>query len=120
MKYRRRFQIIADIIGVAEQGAKKTKIMYLANLSYRLLTKYLADTVKIGFIEEGDGGYRSTDKGRIFLEKYGEFSSKYSKLASDFEGLKFEMEVLERMCSEGRGKGKGNSSSRRKISEVLT
>jgi len=118
VKYRRRFQIIADIISAAEQGAKKTRIMYFANLSYKLLTKYLQDTVRVGFIQEDGGGYRATDKGRIFLEKYGEFSSKYSKLASDFEGLKFEMEVLERMCS--RGRGKGNNSSRRKLSEVLS
>jgi predicted transcriptional regulator len=120
VKYRRRFQIIADIVSAAENGAKKTRIMYFANLSYKLLTKYLADTVRVGFIQEDGDGYRATDRGKIFLEKYGEFSSKYSKLASDFEGLKFEMEVLERMCTHGRNRGRGNNSSRRKLSEVLT
>jgi predicted transcriptional regulator len=120
MKYRRRFQIIADVIRVADNGAKKTRIMYFANLSYRLLTKYLEDTLKVGFIQEDGDGYRTTDKGRLFLEKYGEFSSRYSKLANDFEALKFEMEALERMCSQARGKNKGVNSSRRKINEVLS
>jgi predicted transcriptional regulator len=119
VKYRRRYQIIADIVRAAEKGAKKTKIMYFANLSYRLLQKYLDDSLKVGFIQESEGGYESTDRGRLFLEKYAEFSSKYSKLVNDFEALKFEMEVLERMCgSNVDGNGKVNSF-RRKSSEVL-
>jgi len=119
MKYRRRFQIIADIISVAENGAKKTRIMYFANLSYKLLTKYLEDTVKVGFIQGDDSGYKTTGKGRLFLEKYTQFSSKYSKLVNDLEALKFEMEVLERMCTEGHNRSRSNNS-RRKISEILT
>jgi predicted transcriptional regulator len=119
VKYRRRFQIIADIIHVAEKGAKKTKIMYFANLSYKLLQKYLDDSLRVGFIQESGDGYESTDKGRLFLEKYAEFSSKYARLVNDFEALKFEMEVLERMCgSNVGGEGKA-SSSRRKLSEVF-
>lgn len=119
MKYRRRFQIIADIISVAENGAKKTRIMYFANLSYKLLTKYLEDTVKVGFIQADDSGYKTTGKGRLFLEKYAQFSSKYSKFVNDLEALKFEMEVLERMCTEGHNRSRSNNS-RRKISEILT
>ena len=103
MKYRRRFEIIADVISAAQNGTKKTKIMYFANLSYRLLTKYLEDTVSVGFIQEIANGYRTTEKGRIFLEKYAQFSSKYSKLVSDFEALKFDMEALERMCTSTEG-----------------
>jgi predicted transcriptional regulator len=119
VKYRRRYQIIADIVSAAEKGAKKTKIMYFANLSYKLLQKYLDDSLKVGFIQESGGGYESTDRGRLFLEKYAEFSSKYSKLVNDFEALKFEMEVLERMCgSSVDGNGKVNNS-RRKLGEVL-
>ena len=119
VKYRRRFEIIADVISAAEKGAKKTRIMYFANLSYRLLKKYLEDTVKVGFIRESNMGYETTEKGKIFLEKYTEFSGKYSKLVNDFEALKFEMEVLERMCTLiGEDESK-STNARRKLSEVL-
>jgi predicted transcriptional regulator len=119
VKYRRRFEIIADVIQAAEKGAKKTKIMYFANLSYKLLQKYLDDSLAVGFIQKSGGGFESTDKGRLFLEKYAEFSSKYSKLVTDFEALKFEMESLGRMCGSYLDNGgKAASNSRRKLSEV--
>jgi len=119
VKYRRRFEIIADIISAAEKGAKKTKIMYFANLSYRLLQRYLEDSVKVGFIRESDKGYESTEKGRIFLEKFSQFSTKYSKLVNDFESLKFEMEVLERMCSSAREDEARSNNVGRKLSEAF-
>jgi predicted transcriptional regulator len=119
VRYRRRFEIIADIIHGAEKGAKKTKIMYFANLSYRLLQKYLDHSIRVGFIQESGDGYESTEKGRLFLEKYAEFSSKYSKLVNDFEALKFEMEALDRMCGSNADSGGKSGNSRRKLSEVL-
>lgn len=98
VKYRRRLEIIADILNVANKGAKKTRIMYVANLSYRLLEKYLEETVNIGFVQTNGNGYEVTEKGRCFLDRYLQFSSKYSKLERQLEDTKFEREVLERMC----------------------
>jgi len=104
VKYRRRFEIIADILNVAAvNGAKKTRIMYVANLSYRLLEKYLKETLEVDLIRSNNEGYEVTEKGRIFLEKYGEFSSKYSKLERELKALEFEREVLERMCEQVEG-----------------
>jgi len=100
VKYRRRFEIIADILNVAAQnGAKKTRIMYVANLSYGLLKKYLKETLKIGLMRPNNDGYEVTEKGRVFLERYSEFSSKYSRLNKELEALRFEIEVLEKMCA---------------------
>jgi predicted transcriptional regulator len=99
VKYRRRFEIIADILKAAENGAKKTRIMYVANLSHRLLEKYLMKTINVGFIRFNNDGYEVTDKGQLFLEMYAQFSSKYSKVQREFENMRFEMEVLERMCA---------------------
>ena len=45
-KYRNGLSIIADILHVAGSGAKKTHIMYFANLSHELLEKYLSATVQ--------------------------------------------------------------------------
>ena len=41
--YRGKLDIIADILRVVSGNAKKTQIMYQANLSYRVLQKYLAE-----------------------------------------------------------------------------
>jgi predicted transcriptional regulator len=111
-RYRRRFDIIADIISVAGRGAKKTKIMYFANLSYLLLEKYLEETVQNGFLRFGDNGYEATEKGQAFLVSYDKFSSRSSRLNRDLERLKYEAEELEKMCRHWMsGKGCGRSRS---------
>ena len=96
---RRRVDIIADILSVADKGVRKTRIMRMANLSYRLLEKYLEDTVGLGLLRADDGSYETTEKGREFLKLYIQFSSRYSKLQKDLEPLWSDLESLEKMCS---------------------
>jgi predicted transcriptional regulator len=119
-KYRRRFDIIADVLNAAGKGGKKTKIMYFANLSYLLLQKYLSETIHVGFLRFNNDGYEVTEKGLIFLEKYQEFSSKYLKAQKKFEALKFEMEALERMCSPEEARRGKLKNGRRKRLAVLS
>jgi predicted transcriptional regulator len=78
--YRRRLDIIADILLVASRGAKKTQIMYQANLSYKLLTKYLAEIRKAYLVsfERKQRCYMLTSKGLEFLERYKDYS-RYNK-----------------------------------------
>jgi len=98
-RYRRRVDIIAAILNAAgKDNVKKTKIMYSANLSYRLLQKYLNEALNLGFMQVNNDGYEVTERGRIFLEKYENFSRKYFNLERELENLRFEREVLERMC----------------------
>jgi len=97
-RYRRRFEIIGDILSVAEKSSvKKTRIMYVANLSHGLLEKYLREAVGLGFLAVNDDGYQITEKGKFFLEKYRDFSVKQSKILKQFESLRLERELLERM-----------------------
>jgi predicted transcriptional regulator len=112
-KYRDGLGIIADVLRVAGRGAKKTRIMYVANLSHELLEKYLGMTVHSGFLRLNSDGYEVTEKGQVFLEKYLAFSSRSSKLENEFQSVNFERETLKRMCqppsdhklrSAGRGK----------------
>jgi len=98
VKYRDGLRIIADILHAAGNGTKKTRIMGLSNLSYRLLEKYLRKTVQNGFLRLNADGYEVTERGQVFLEKYEDFSSRYSKLESELRSALFEREVLERMC----------------------
>lgn len=101
-KYRGRLEIIVDVLNVATKGAKKTKIMYIANLSYRLLEKYLEETVELGFMCFNNNCYEVTEKGRTFLEKYNDFSSRYQKIDSEFQKMLFERETLEKLCEPAR------------------
>ena len=74
--YRGRIDIIADILRVAEERAKKTRIMYRANLSYKVLQKYLAELTYASLIayEVASQCYLLTEKGREYLTLYKEYS----------------------------------------------
>lgn len=98
VKYRDRLEIMADILNAASLGAKKTRIMYVANLSYRLLEKYLRETIALDLLFFGSNDYEVTEKGRSFLEKYKEFSTKYSKVEGELKNMLKERQVLERLC----------------------
>lgn len=81
-QYRSRIQIAADILEIAKEGSRKTRIMYLCNLSFDLLQKYLEMLVNFDLIEVSGGSERSyvaTDKGRRFLNDYYELQ-KYSEM----------------------------------------
>jgi predicted transcriptional regulator len=105
-KYRRRFDILADIVRVAGAGARKTKIMYFANLSFALLNKYLEDALHVGFLRFTGEEYLVTKKGEAFLERYKAFSSRYSTVKADLERLEGEAEVLDKICRPRRGNSK--------------
>jgi len=98
MKYRSKLNIIADILKAAENGSKKTRIMYLANLSYRLLEKYLVKVIKADLLRHNGEVYELTEKGKIFLEKFRDYSKKVSRIRKEVEVIKFERQVLEQMC----------------------
>jgi len=69
--------IIANILSEANEGAKKTHIMYKSNLSFRQLQAYLDFLLDRGLLtmsEEGSEGnpnlLKTTAKGRAFLRAY--------------------------------------------------
>jgi predicted transcriptional regulator len=111
-RYRRRFDIVADIIRGAGQGAKKTKIMYFANLSHLLLTRYLDDAVRVGFLRLTGDEFFATTKGQKFLERYQRFSGRASHVEVDLEALQTEANELDRMCRPRRNAAKGCRRSR--------
>jgi predicted transcriptional regulator len=101
LSYRKKLDIIADMLLIAKDGAKKTKIMYGANLSYALLKKYLEEMRRAYLLsfERKNGHYVLTSKGRQFLEVYKEYSkrNKYvEKSLNDADGKK---RLLENLCS---------------------
>jgi len=94
-RYRSRIQIAADILEIARNGARKTRIMYMGNLSFDLFQRYLDLLTNFGLIEIKNGNkrtYAATEKGRQFLEDYHELR-KYSDI------VEMKKRVLERRLS---------------------
>ena len=83
-------QIVADVLEVAKDGARKTRIMFGANLSYELLELYLATLVQEDLLEQSDkkGIYRISRKGSIFLKEFSEFRKLQSLYGDKIVSLK--------------------------------
>lgn len=67
-------QILTDILNIALNGVKVTRLMYQSNLSYATLQKYLSATQKRGLIKKinnsnGSAEYFTTDRGKLLLDK---------------------------------------------------
>jgi predicted transcriptional regulator len=63
-KNRDRLSLIAAILEAAGSGSNKTRIMYQANLSFKLLEKYLDTAIEAGFVKVYGTNYVLTDYGR--------------------------------------------------------
>ena len=74
MKNRSRTEIVSNILDAANGGATKTKIMYIAFLSYNQLKDYLSVLIENNLIEylEGTRTFKTTEKGLNFLKMHNE------------------------------------------------
>jgi predicted transcriptional regulator len=59
---------------VAKTGAKKTQIVYQANLNFKIVKRYLARLIDTGMLSmfEERRLYTTTNRGMEFLEQYRE------------------------------------------------
>jgi predicted transcriptional regulator len=98
--YRGRLDIIADILHVASRNAKKTQIMYQANLSYKVLQRYLAEIMGAALIDFEDKKrcYMITDKGRGFLEAYQKYSKTNKHIEKRINDIRTKQKVLNDLC----------------------
>jgi predicted transcriptional regulator len=66
--------ICADILQVAKVGARKTQIVYQANLNFKIVKKYLNRLIDTGMLSEAEEKrlYTTTNRGAEFLEQYAE------------------------------------------------
>ena len=80
MKYRSRTDIVGLILGAANGGATKTKIMYKAFLSYAQLKEYLTVLLQNEVLEYEDETqlFRTTEKGLRLLQMYNQFDEMMS------------------------------------------
>ena len=111
--YRDRLDIIADILNVASRDAKKTQIMYQANLSYKVLQRYLNEIVEASLVkfENYKQCYILTYKGHEYLDAYKEYarcSKSMEKRLNDFSLKKI---VLEDLCAIKQSQSISQSST---------
>ena len=99
--YRGTLEIIRDVLLVVgeagDSGSKKTHIMYGANLSYKLLTRYLEKILYAGLVCEGESCYVITEKGRKFLQSYEDYEEKLKEIENYIDHLNSGKETLEKM-----------------------
>jgi len=76
MKYRSRTEIVSMILEAANGGATKTKIMYIAFLSYNQLKEYLSILIENNLIDylEGTHKFKTTEKGLNLLKMHNEMA----------------------------------------------
>ncbi|MEZ5335045.1 MAG: winged helix-turn-helix domain-containing protein [Methanolobus sp.] len=60
--------ITLDILKIAQDGAKKTQIVYGANLNSTIAGKYLSRLKENQLIEQKGNIFVTTDKGKLYRE----------------------------------------------------
>jgi predicted transcriptional regulator len=100
VSYRDRLDIIADILHVASNIAKKTQIMYQANLSYSIMQRYLAEIAAASLVsyDVGSQSYLLTSKGQEFLAAYKKYSKTSRHVEKRLSEVAAKRKVLEQFC----------------------
>lgn len=115
-KNRGRLEIVRDMLSAASEKTKKTRIMYQASLSYRLLEKYLKSLLESGLVEcVDDSFYLITWKGKEFLQSYDDYLERCRRLGEEISGVRKDRLLLENMCFNDES----NSKQMAKEKEVL-
>jgi predicted transcriptional regulator len=97
---RNSLDIVKDILSVASIKARKTRIMYQANLSYVQVQKYLHDLLEKDLLDhDGNSFYFVTKKGLRFLKLYDEHVELLRKLEEQVDQCNRDRMRLDQMCS---------------------
>ena len=73
---RSNIEIFADILQIAKEGAKKSHIVYKANLNFKIANKYLHRLKQLGLIngpKTGTNTFETTKKGFEYLDQFETF-----------------------------------------------
>jgi len=98
--YRDRLDIIADILQATSREAKKTQIMYQANLSYKVLQRYLNEVTDASLVQFTceNQSYLITPKGQDYLIAYKEYARTNKNIEKRLNDFSNKKRVLEDLC----------------------
>ncbi|NPV62207.1 MAG: DNA-binding protein [Methanotrichaceae archaeon] len=86
---RDKLKIILDILDICNSSANKTKIVYRANLNFKMANLYLEIMTKEGLLEidGGDSGklYSTTTKGRELLSDVRQIYERLEQYSAESE-----------------------------------
>jgi predicted transcriptional regulator len=71
---RNSLDISADLLKIARDGAKKTQLVYRANLNFSIIKKYIERLRVNGFLVFKNGYYITTERGVRFIDQYHELA----------------------------------------------
>ncbi len=74
---RNNLDICADILRVSRGGAKKTHLVYKANLNFNIVKKYITGLTESGLLEKNGERFYVTDEGNLFIDRYDKLSSPF-------------------------------------------
>ena len=88
---------------MVRQNAKKTRIMYQANLSYKVLQRYLKDVTAASLVSfvNTEHCYILTTKGQEFLEAYKDYAKTNKTIEKRLNDINNKKKTLEELCSNG-------------------
>jgi len=103
-KHRNKLEIAKDMLAIATVKVRKTRIMYQANLSYRLLEKYLNSLLEGGLMEcDDDSFYSITSRGREFVQIYEGYLERRRRISEEVKRVRKDRLRLENMCFNNEG-----------------
>ena len=73
VKKRSPLEICADVLTISKEGAKKSHIVYKANLNFKIVNEYLThlqETGLISFPSNNEPFFKTTTKGLEYIDQY--------------------------------------------------
>jgi len=67
---RSRYEILEDVLRCCREAQRLTGIVYHCNLNFGFVQPYLEVLLRAGFLRCEEGRYRTTEKGREWLESF--------------------------------------------------
>jgi predicted transcriptional regulator len=80
---RHKLDIMADLLRLSKDGSKKTRLVYLANINFNMLKKYVTLLKSKGFIYNSDDLIYTSREGFDFLRKYDELMMAWDLMDND-------------------------------------
>ena len=83
MGRRHKLDIMADLLRLSKNGSKKTRLVYLANINFNMLKKYVTLLESKNFIYNSDDLIYTSREGFDFLRQYDELMMAWDLIDND-------------------------------------
>ena len=84
MGRRHKLDVIFEILSLAQGGVRRTRLVYLTNINFSMLKRYLNVLFRMGLIKDQGKVLVTTPRGVRFVEEYDEFTSRW-KFYEEFD-----------------------------------